>query len=150
VNLLGMAEELKPEESLPLNFRVNRANSNRLSKTCKRKYVTLRKEKTRKAIVFPKSFQEEAYELLGDEIFVSTTPVMIYLKGHKDSVNIPTRSLRYQGRDQYTFFFMLPKEHEHLIPWESAYLPFFVYDNRINISLRYLIDAETTKPVKFR
>ena len=79
-------------------------------------------------------------------VVLRITPAMIYVKGTKDSTNVKTTL--FIGKEK--FFICIPKELEHLIPWRSGYLPFFVYDNRINVSLRYLIDTQNGKLVKMR
>ena len=145
MDFLGMAEELEAIDIVPENLAVSPKNSKQIVKVCKRKYLILRRN-SRLLLAVPKDFRELIHKILGDEVYISITPAMIYVKGTKDSTNVKTTL--FIGKDK--FFIFIPKELEHLVPWRSGYLPFFVYDNRINVSLRYLIDAQNGKLVKMR
>ena len=145
MDFLGMAEELEAIDIVPENLIVSLKNSKQIVKVCKRKYLILRRN-SMLLLAVPKSFRELVHKILGDEVYISITPAMIYVKGTKDSTNVKTTL--FIGKEK--FFICIPKELEHLIPWRSGYLPFFVYDNRINVSLRYLIDTQNGKLVKMR
>lgn len=145
MDFLGMAEELEAIDIVPENLAVSPKNSKQIVKVCKRKYLILRRN-SMLLLAVPKDFRELIHKILGDEVYISITPAMIYVKGTKDSTNVKTTL--FIGKDK--FFIFIPKELEHLIPWRSGYLPFFVYDNRINVSLRYLIDTQNGKLVKMR
>jgi len=145
MDFLGMGEELEVIDIVPENLIVSLKNSKQIVKVCKRKYVVLRRN-SMLVLAVPKNLQELVHKILGDEVYISITPAMIYVKGTKDSTNVKTTL--FIGKDK--FFIFIPKELEHLVPWRSGYLPFFVYDNRINVSLRYLIDAQNGKLVKMR
>ena len=145
MDFLGMGEELEVIDMMPESLAVSPKNSKQIVKVCKRKYVVLRRN-SMLVLAVPKNLQELVHKILGDEVYISITPAMIYVKGAMDSTNAKTTL--FIGKDK--FFIFIPKELEHLIPWRSGYLPFFVYDNRINVSLRYLIDAQNGKLVKMR
>lgn len=145
MDFLGMAEELEAIDIVPENLAVSPKNSKQIVKVCKRKYLILRRN-SRLLLAVPKDFRELIHKILGDEVYISITPAMIYVKGTKDSTNVKTTLFIRKDK----FFIFIPKELEHLIPWRSGYLPFFVYDNRINVSLRYLIDTQNGKLVKMR
>ena len=129
MDFLGMAEELEAIDIVPENLIVSSKNSKQIVKVCKRKYVVLRRN-SMLVLAVPKSFRELVHKI----------------QGTKDSTNVKTTL--FIGKEK--FFICIPKELEHLIPWRSGYLPFFVYDNRINVSLRYLIDTQNGKLVKMR
>ena len=145
MDFLGMGEELEVIDIVPENLIVSLKNSKQIVKVCKRKYVVLRRN-SMLVLAVPKNLQELVHKILGDEVYINITDAMIYVKGTKDSTNVKTTL--FIGKDK--FFIFIPKELEHLVPWRSGYLPFFVYDNRINVSLRYLIDAQNGKLVKMR